>query len=94
AICAYLKEIATEAKRRGYNFSEKKLDCKSSIPQKICIKKGQLQYEFEHLKNKLIKRDKKWLMKINKVKKIIPHPIFKATKGGIESWEKITVSAK
>lgn len=69
AICAYLKEIATEAKRRGYNFSEKKLDCKSSIPQKICIKKGQLQYEFEHLKNKLIKRDKKWLMKINKVKK-------------------------
>lgn len=27
-------------------------------------------------------------------KKIIPHPIFKATKGGIESWEKITVSAK
>lgn len=95
AICAYLKEIASEAEKRGYNFSKEKLGCKgSNIVQKIRVKKGQLEYEFAHLKNKLRKRDRRWLAKIENIKMIEPHPLFKATKGGIESWEKIKKSAE
>jgi hypothetical protein len=54
----------------------------------------QLEYEFNHLQKKLKERDK--LQHLNNFvtfqrdnRQIKANPIFKVTKGGIESWEKI-----
>ncbi|NPD90361.1 MAG: hypothetical protein HGN29_16735 [Asgard group archaeon] len=88
-IGCYLLHVYREAKQRGYNFNKKKIikfyDCKSSIP----ITKGQLNYEFDHLKKKLKRRDIETYEQIVLIENIEPHPIFEVLEGDIEAWEKM-----
>src|SRR5690242_15530396 len=55
-INGYLAAVYYEAVRRGYHFDRSKIawDFK---PAKLKVTKGQLQYEAEHLRNKLKIRD-------------------------------------
>ena len=56
AIAVYLRSIADEAERRGYNFNRSKIINKR-YTQKIKMNSGQIEYEFQHLLKKLKKRD-------------------------------------
>jgi Pyrimidine dimer DNA glycosylase len=85
-FASYLSYIADEADQRSYNFNRKKIIA-DKIDCKIPVTEGQLEYEFEHLRNKLKTRDPYLYENFTIVKKITPHPLFKRIKGGIEDWE-------
>jgi hypothetical protein len=96
----YLYNIAQEMFTRKYNPNIIKINLhlrdylEIMKEEKITVTKGQLDYEFIHLQNKLKKRN---LQKYSDNKTnfrenggiIKPHPLFKVVEGGIESWEKI-----
>ncbi|MFP3064789.1 MAG: pyrimidine dimer DNA glycosylase/endonuclease V [Sulfolobus sp.] len=85
----YLYFIYLEGERRGYNFKlEKIVRYDLSLP-KLPVKRGQLEYEFQHLLKKLRWRDPDRYELLKNEKKIQPHPIFFVIEGGIESWEVI-----
>ncbi|MEM4598570.1 MAG: pyrimidine dimer DNA glycosylase/endonuclease V [Candidatus Diapherotrites archaeon] len=88
AINSYLTYVFEEGKERGYDFKKVKirpLKIRGIIP----VTKGQLEYEFKHLKNKLWVRDRKAYKKCLMVQEIEPNPVFKVVLGSIEPWEKI-----
>jgi hypothetical protein len=81
--------IYLEGERRGYNFKlEKIVRYDLSLP-KLPVKRGQLEYEFQHLLKKLRWRDPDRYELLKNEKNIQPHPIFFVIEGGIESWEVI-----
>ena len=53
----YLSIICHEAKDRGYNFDLSKIPKMVSTKQ-LTVTRGQLEYEFNHLQNKLNERDR------------------------------------
>ncbi|MBC7332797.1 MAG: hypothetical protein H5T91_10315 [Synergistetes bacterium] len=87
-INAYLYEILLEAKGRGYNFNESKLQ-KVKIDSKLTVTDKQVAYEFQHLLNKLKLRNKEKYEEIKSVEKVDAHPLFIIIAGEIEPWEKL-----
>ena len=88
AIANYLHAVCDEADRRGYSFDrEKILMNKAPRLSRIPLNKGQLAYEFEHLKKKLAIRDKIRYDQLQGLKQVEPHPLFILKSGGIASWE-------
>lgn len=87
AINTYLFYVYEEAKERNYNFDFSKVG-EVNLTIKIPIADKQLQYEFEHLLNKLEVRDKDKFEKIKNTK-IEAHPIFNIVKGNIADWERV-----
>jgi len=90
AIGVYLEYVYIEAKSRGYNFDQSKIVSTSTVSQ-ISVTTGQLEYEWGHLRAKLRVRDPNRIkqLKMDKTTTIIPHPLFLAEDGPVESWEKI-----
>ncbi len=89
----YLSIIWHEAKDRGYKFDITKIPQVVSTKQ-LTVTKGQLEYEWKHLENKLDYRHSqdqfdKNCKYTNYGKNIEAHPLFKVVEGSIESWEKI-----
>ena len=88
AIENYLIEIWEEAKKRGFNFNKRNIRRHDSI-EKIPVTIGQLEYEFNWLRNKLRNRgDPDKYKKTLSIQKIECHSIFKLIEGGVEDWEK------
>jgi hypothetical protein len=85
----YLHFVVQEALERKYSFDGSKI--MSSFPKinPLPVTQGQLTYEFEHLKNKFKKRDKKLFEKIKHTKDVEVHPLFTPIDGEVETWEKI-----
>lgn len=89
AINYYLSIVQEEAGKRGYQFNRNKIEW--SFDQcTIAVTNGQVEYEIEHLKNKLQQRDTAKLKEIISIKRIEAHPLFKVIKGRIEDWEIIS----
>lgn len=86
AIAFYLQEIYAEATRRGYHFDASKIGAFSAVAR-IAVTRGQLDYEWMHLKAKLKARDPAHLNQLTAVLKPIPHPLFRVTPGSIAKWE-------
>ena len=99
-IQTYLFYIWEEANNRSYDFDINKISGYYS-KLKLTVTKGQLIYEFNHLQNKLYKRNfNKWNnnnknLHLSSDRGIFPfvflkpHPLFKVIDGNVESWEKI-----
>ena len=88
AINSYLRAVYSEARGRGYNFQRNK--CGASFTrEKIRVTRGQLEYEMVHLKKKVMARDKKCYSRICNISAPLPNPIFKVSKGAVETWEKV-----
>jgi hypothetical protein len=86
AIASYLRAVAEEAKSRGYNFDNSKIQNKR-INSNILVTNGQAEYEFKHLLNKLKSRDPALYKGIRGSKRIRLHPLFLKVRGGVEPWE-------
>lgn len=86
AIATFLRVIADEAERRGYNFDRGKI-ANRRYSRKIPVTRGQVEYELQHLLAKLKHRDRARYLQLKKIKRIKLHPLFQAVKGGIEPWE-------
>ena len=87
AIAAFLHGLATEATRRGYNFDASKISGRRSSV-KISATRGQLHYEWKHLKRKLRLRAPAMARELRGVGEPEPHPLFRIVAGGVCDWEK------
>ena len=86
AIAQYLRVIYEESVTRNYKFNHEKIgqvDYESTI---VCTR-GQLLYEWRHLKEKLRKRDARKFSELEKLEVPDQHPLFKIADGDIEVWE-------
>ena len=88
AIASYLWQIHKESIVRGYVFDANKIN-QSENNSKIAVTNGQIQFEFDHLLNKLQTRDEKRFIKLKHLTQIAPHPLFKIIEGEIADWERI-----
>lgn len=91
AIHFYLSKIYDEAILRSYRFDESKFIRPENI-QPIPVTDQQLQYEWQHLLNKLSIRDPKRHEEFLSIREIDVHPLFYSVPGPIESWEIISES--
>ena len=87
AIAAFLYELATEAERRGYKFDARKI-VGPRAAQKIRETRGQLDYEWAHLRRKLKIRAPVIARQLRSVVKPDPHPLFRIVAGEVREWEK------
>lgn len=87
-INLYLQEVWHEANARNYNFDATKFSVPQSVDT-IPVTIGQMEYEKQHLINKLKLRDEKKFNSVIMENTWLPHPIFHIIKGGIESWERV-----
>jgi hypothetical protein len=85
-IAAYLEAIHAEAARRGYRFDARKIGRRARI-KRLSVTRGQLSYEWAHLKCKLRKRASSWLSASRGVKLPQPHPLFRVVEGDLAEWE-------
>jgi len=86
AVASYLRRVADEADKRGYNFNRDKITRKR-FQDKIPVTTGQLEYEFQHLLQQLKSRDPGLHALLKTTKPIKTHPIFRVIKGPVEKWE-------
>jgi hypothetical protein len=87
AIATYLHFIAMEGEKRGYNFDRLKIESGRLVEQ-IPVTSGQILYEWDRLKSKLLHRDPEWLLQFSNLMMPEVHPLFKMIPGGLEPWEK------
>ena len=87
AIATYLRGIYQEAVQREYRFGEDKIGQGEYIGQIPCTR-GQLFYEWKHLKEKLRQRDVGRYQAVEGIPEPDPHPLFYIIDGDIEDWEK------
>lgn len=85
-INQYLTAVYEESFERGYKFDRSKIG-KNFIAIELTVTEGQLYYERNHLLEKLKIRDIDRFKKLIQEKRLEPHPLFRAVKGGIEKWE-------
>ena len=86
AINYYLSIVQEEAAKRGYRFNQEKID-RNFGPVTIKVTKGQIEYEVEHLKNKLQRRDQFRWNELLLVETFEAHPLFIVVEGEVEDWE-------
>lgn len=87
AIGEYLRGLHDEAADRGYRFDETRILATTSSPRRLPMTRGQLDYEWAHLGDKLALRSpddaQRWQSSTP-----TPHPLFTVIPGEIESWER------
>ena len=88
AIAAFLAAIADEAVKRGYRFDATKIPAQRAADP-IVETRGQLLYEWEHLRTKLRLRSPEQYRRFRGVKSPDPHPLFHIIPGEIRAWEKV-----
>jgi hypothetical protein len=86
AIAGYLRCIHSEAFNRGYQFSVEKIN-PAGFNGRISCTRGQLLYEWNHLKKKLRSRDAGKYRELEGIAEPAAHPIFNIVEGSIEAWE-------
>ena len=87
-LAAYLTGVCAEAERRGYRFDATKIG-RRRWRGKLPETRGQLLYEWKHLKRKMRRRDPRRLRALAGVKAPAPHPLFRIVSGDVRGWEKV-----
>ncbi|KAF5073629.1 pyrimidine dimer DNA glycosylase/endonuclease V [Methanobacterium aggregans] len=88
AIDTYLYHVYLESQKRGYSFKRDKIGNKF-MENQIHVTLGQMEYEFNHLKEKLKLRNVSMHRKLQELDELVPNPVFKVVEGGVEDWEVI-----
>lgn len=87
AIATYLAGVLEEAKRRGYTFDGRKIG-RRRLSGKLVATRGQLLYEWRHLKRKLRQRSPEQYRVVRLVKVPAAHAVFRIVPGQVEGWER------
>ena len=91
AINSYLAGILSEADSRGYSFDARKVGPIRSRAL-ITSTQGQLQYEWQHLLQKLRVRSPAQYRRLRDVADPLPHPVFRIVAGPVAPWERVAGS--
>jgi hypothetical protein len=86
AIASYLRAIADEADRRGYHFDRSRIAnrrYRGTLP----VTRGQMDYEWTHLRNKLLARAPELYQQYRAITIPPPHPLLHVVPGEVEAWE-------
>ena len=87
-IAQYLRCVHAEALARGYAFAPGKIS-RARCTEIIAVRRGQLDYEREHLIRKLKLRDPARAAALQVIRRPQAHPLFRVTAGPVEAWEKV-----
>jgi hypothetical protein len=87
AVAGYLAVVYGESVRRGYHFDRGRIGAKR-FGGKIPETKGQLLYEWKHLKAKLAVRDPARHRASQSIPVPEHHPLFRLVAGKVRDWEK------
>ena len=87
AMAAFLTGIAEEAQRRGYHFDNSKIPG-HKLSSQIEETRGQLLYEWAHLRAKLRARAPEVYRCFSRVQTPDPHPLFRIVPGKVREWER------
>jgi len=87
AIADYLRVVYAESVSRRYRFNQRKIN-RARDSNLIDVPKGQLHYEWDHLMEKLDRRDPEWGARWKHLRDPEPHPLFRIIPGGIADWER------
>ena len=88
AISLYLNAIYSEALERGFFFDRSKFRV-TSKRLRLEVSRGQIEYEWSHLRRKLRKRSASAWRALAAVRIPQPHPLFETRAGPIEPWERV-----
>lgn len=86
AIAAFLSGLAAEAQRRGYRFDTSRIHSRR-LKRPMAETRGQLLYEWEHLRAKLRVRAPEIYRKLRRIRAPRAHPLFRIVPGGVKDWE-------
>jgi len=92
ALATYLQAVCEEAGRRGYKFNAAKIG-RRHFRGRLKETRGQLLYEWRHLKRKLKRRDPGRLREFAGVKIPVAHPLFRIVSGKVRDWERVLPAA-
>ncbi len=92
AIATFLHELAAEAARRGYTFDVTKI-VGGRGRLKLRETRGQLDYEWAHLRRKLRARAPAIARRWREIDRPDPHPLFRIVAGTVRDWEKRATGA-
>ena len=87
-VAEYLRAVQAEATARGYRFVASKIS-RQRFEGRVPVTRGQIDYEWQHLRNKLAARSAGWLRDLGHVGSPDPHPLFRVVKGPVAEWEKV-----
>lgn len=87
AMSHYLRGIHQEALARGYHFNADKIKPYQGTVT-MMVTKGQLQYEWQHLLNKLSQRSPERFAQFEAMIEPDSHPMMAVIEGEVASWEK------
>ena len=87
-IAVYLRAVHDEAVRRCYHFDASKIGRGGAVAA-FLVTRGQIEYEWAHLRGKLKTRAPSLLLEFVSVKRPEPHPLFQVVAGGIADWEMV-----
>lgn len=87
SIAGYLRGVLAEARRRGYRF-DAGLIARAPASGRCRVTRGQIDFEWRHLLEKLKRRDRRWRESVASVRAPRPHPLFRVVPGGVAPWEK------
>jgi hypothetical protein len=86
-VAEYLRDVHQEAVRRGYRFAAAKIS-RARARGRLRVTRGQIQFEWSHLMDKLRTRDPKLRARLALLKTPQAHPLFLVVPGPIAHWEK------
>jgi hypothetical protein len=86
-IAEYLRAVHDESVTRGYRFARDKIS-RSRAPDQLTVSRGQLEFEWHHLMQKLRTRDPQRRARFAAIKAPQPHPLFRIVRGDVASWER------
>ena len=87
-IAEYLRAVHGEATKRGYyGFAAARID-RARTPGRLTVTRGQLEFEWRHLMEKLRTRDPELHSQLTIVKAPRAHPLFRVVRGDVAQWEK------
>lgn len=86
AINSYLSEIYSESLKRNFKFDRQKIN-RDFGNIKLTVTTGQLNYEVNHLLNKLKIRDINRYNALKNISVFDAHPLFLLVEGDVEKWE-------
>lgn len=93
AINSYLGSIFEEAERRGYAFDRSKIGPVRAVAR-ISVTDGQLLHEWQHLLRKLSARSPALYEQWRNLPTPAQHPLFRARRGPIASWERASAPVR
>lgn len=87
SIAEYLRVVHHEAETRGFRFAVDKIS-RSRGNERLTVSRGQLLFEWRHLRQKLRARDPKRCGELATRSIPEPHPLFRVVPGAVAQWER------